>query len=180
MRRALLVGTLVLAAVFCAHAAIVVWSDQHVASQWVSLPHREALSAWKQYFERKDYYVGYSYALAAGFTAFALMLSLQRRQRALGGVAGGLTLMGVLYGAGCFLIGCCGSPMLAIYLSVFGAKVLGFLKPLMAGITTASVLMSGTIVVRRAQAACCDACEAGGEQQLSEAGPGTHAAPPVR
>ena len=40
---------------------------------------------------------------------------------------------------GCFLIGCCGSPMLAVYLSLFGAKALGLGKPLMALVTLVSV-----------------------------------------
>lgn len=169
MRRALLVGALVLVAVLCAHAAILVWRDQHAASQWVTLASRAHSSVFRQYLERKDYYAGYSYGLAAGFTAFALTLSLRRRRRALGGVAGGFTLMGVLYGAGCFLIGCCGSPMLAIYLSVFGGTILGFLKPLMALITTAAVLVSGIIVVRRSRAASCASCSPGCEPSLSDA-----------
>jgi hypothetical protein len=33
--------------------------------------------------------------------------------------------------AGCFMIGCCGSPMLGIYLGIFGAKALSVGKPLM-------------------------------------------------
>ncbi len=168
MRRALLVGALVLVAVFCAHAAFLVSRDRQAAAQWVTLASRAHSSVFRQYLERKDYYAGYSYGLAAGFTAFALTLSLQRRRRALGGVAGGFTLMGVLYGAGCFLIGCCGSPMLGIYLSVFGAKVLGFLKPLMALITTVSVLVSGIIVVRRSRAAACESCEPECEPSLRE------------
>lgn len=165
--RAWLVGVLVLLAVFCSHAAFLVWRDQHAASQWVTLASRAHSSVFRQYLEREDYLAGYSYGLAAGFTAFALTLSLQRRRRALGGVAGGFTLMGVLYGGGCFLIGCCGSPMLGIYLSVFGAKILGFLKPLMALITTASVFVSGILVVRRSRAAC-DACAPGCESMLPE------------
>src|SRR5208283_3790556 len=48
-----------------------------------------------------------------------------------GAAAGGLTLLGALMAGGCFLIGCCGSPMLAVYLSLFGAKALGLGKPLM-------------------------------------------------
>ncbi len=163
-RRAAAVGLLVLVAAFSGHAAFLLWRDHHVAGEWVTLAGRAPVSAWRQYLERHDYYVGYSYALAAGFTAFALTLSLQRRRRALGGVAGGFTLMGLLYGAGCFLIGCCGSPMLGIYLSLFGAKVLGFLKPLMAAGPTASVLTSGVLIVRRARTTCCDACAPSGDR----------------
>lgn len=33
--------------------------------------------------------------------------------------------MGVLYTVGCFALGCCGSPMLPIYLSLLGGKFAG-------------------------------------------------------
>ncbi len=70
-----------------------------------------------------------------------------------------MTLVGVLYGAGCFLIGCCGSPMLAVYLSLFGASVLGFLKPLVAIVTTLSVVASAIVIVRRARTSTCATCQ---------------------
>ena len=70
-----------------------------------------------------------------------------------------MTLVGVLYGAGCFLIGCCGSPMLAVYLSLFGATVLGFLKPLVAIVTTLSVAASAIVIVRRARTSSCPTCQ---------------------
>ena len=158
-RAALGIALLVSIAVFGAHIGYHVWQEQHAAARWVQAEPRPSPSAWTHYIEHKDYFLGYSYALAAGFTAFALVLTLQQRRRQIGGVIGGVTLMGVLYGAGCFLIGCCGSPMLAVYLSLFGSSVLGFLKPLVAAITTASVLASGVVVVRRARRACCETCE---------------------
>ena len=46
--------------------------------------------------------------------------------------------MGILMVGGCFLIGCCGSPMLAVYLSIFGAKALGVGKPSTALVTLLS------------------------------------------
>lgn len=55
------------------------------------------------------------------------------------GAAGSIILVGVLMATGCFLIGCCGSPMLGIYLGIFGAKTLGIGKPLMAAVTVLSV-----------------------------------------
>ena len=44
--------------------------------------------------------------------------------------------------AGCFLVGCCGSPMLGVYLSLFGAAFLPFAKPLAAGLSTLLILGS--------------------------------------
>ncbi len=49
---------------------------------------------------------------------------------------GGITLSGFLVAAGCFLVGCCGSPMLGVYLSLFGARFLPLAKPLIAAVTT--------------------------------------------
>ena len=43
------------------------------------------------------------------------------------------------HGGGCFLIGCCGSPMLAVYVTLFGSRALGVGKPLTALVTLVSV-----------------------------------------
>ena len=54
---------------------------------------------------------------------------------------GGVTLSGFLAIAGCFLLGCCGSPMLAVYLSLFGASFLPFARPFVAGVTTITIIV---------------------------------------
>jgi hypothetical protein len=36
---------------------------------------------------------------------------------------GGFSLTGFLVATGCFLVGCCGSPMLVVYLNLFGAAL---------------------------------------------------------
>ncbi len=81
---------------------------------------------------------------------------VRHRRQAAASVAGGVTMLGVLYGAGCFLIGCCGSPMMAVYLSLFGSSVLGFIKPIVAAVTTLSVLLSTILIYRRTRQAACD------------------------
>ena len=94
------------------------------------------------YWHGQDYFIGFSYALGAAFAAWALIRSIflnQERAVAAGAAAGGITLVGILMAGGCFLIGCCGSPMLAVYLSLFGAKALGLGKPLTALVTLGSV-----------------------------------------
>lgn len=152
-------SALAFALVFGLHFGLSTWQQEHVAAQWVRIGSGHAEPTWKQYFERGDHWLGYSYALAAAFTAFAAGLMVRRQRRAARGVLGGVTLLGVLYGAGCFLIGCCGSPMLAVYLSVFGASILGLLKPLVALITTVSVAASAIVVLRRSNSSSCVACE---------------------
>lgn len=156
--RALAIAALIFAAVFASHFGYQAFQKTHVANQWVQVS-APPTSLWSRYVERGDYWLGYSYALAAAFTAFALVLTISRRRQAASGVVGGITLLGVLYGAGCFLIGCCGSPMLAVYLSLFGSAVLGFLKPLVAVITTLSVGVSAAVVIRRSRAPACATCE---------------------
>ena len=115
------------------------------------------------YWHGQDYFIGFSYALGAAFAAWALIRSIflnQERTVAAGAAAGGITLVGILMAGGCFLIGCCGSPMLAVYLSLFGAKALGLGKPLTALFTLASVGCSYWCLSRRFArgGACVDAC----------------------
>ena len=105
--------------------------------QWVAVPAADSRSWMGQYVETGGYWLGYSYSLSLAFAAAAL--DRHRRQRrccdrrlAIGGVSFG----GLLAAAGCFLIGCCGSPMLPVYLSLFGAAFLPLVKPLVAGLTT--------------------------------------------
>jgi hypothetical protein len=73
---------------------------------------------------------------------------------------GGITLVGMLMAGGCFLIGCCGSPMLAVYVSLFGAKALGVGKPLTALVTLASVSCGYWCLSRRLVqgGVCADDC----------------------
>ncbi len=92
------------------------------------------------YLQGQDYYMGFSYALGAAFAAWAIGRFLRSRQTAMAaGAAGSITFVGVLMAAGCFMIGCCGSPILGVYLGIFGAKALGIGKPLMALVSLVSV-----------------------------------------
>lgn len=93
------------------------------------------------YFERSEFLIGASYALAISFSVYGLIRFLENQKTGIRGLVGGITLTGVLYVAGCFLIGCCGSPMLAVYLTLFGSSFLGFTKPLTFGLTLASIVI---------------------------------------
>ena len=115
------------------------------------------------YWRGQDYFIGFSYALAAAFATWALSRSIlfgQGRTVTAGAAAGGMTLVGALMAGGCFLIGCCGSPMLAVYLSLFGAKALGLGKPLMALVTLISVSFGYWCLSRRLArgSTCMDDC----------------------
>jgi hypothetical protein len=108
------------------------------------------------YVQGQDYYLGLSYALGAAFAVWAVGQFLRSRQTAMAaGAVGSVTLVGVLLGAGCFMIGCCGSPMLGVYMGIFGAKALGVGKPLMALVTILSVGFGCWYLSRRSKREIC-------------------------
>jgi hypothetical protein len=119
-----------------------IFPERHPAQeQWATVfPEKE--SSWlSAYVENQKYWLGYSYALALTFAAVAMRRFRENRTGADRRFAiGGVTLTGVLAATGCFLIGCCGSPMLVVYLNLFGAAFLPLAKPLMAAITTVTVV----------------------------------------
>jgi len=117
-------------------------------SRWVSVA---ADRSWLQsYIGSGSYWLGYSYALSLAFALVAFRRFRERRASSARNLAiGGITLTGVLAFAGCFLIGCCGSPMLAVYLSLFGAAFLPFARPLVAGLTTLSLIAGWWWMTRR-------------------------------
>lgn len=120
------------------------------------------------YFQAQDYFLGFSYALGAAFTIWSLMWEFSRsRKRAVestgrfswGNVLFTVGLVSFLRWAVCFLLGCCGSPMLAVYAGLFGAKALGIGKPVVALITLLTVSCAYWCIVRRARkGTCVDNC----------------------
>ncbi len=122
-------------------------------ARWASLP-PEGPAGWlPAYLETGSYWLGYSYALSLAFAAVALRRFLRDRSRATGGLAlGGFTLAGFLSVTGCFLVGCCGSPMLVVWLNLLGARFLPFAKPMVAAITT--LLIAGACWGMRRRACC--------------------------
>ncbi len=108
------------------------------------------------YIQGQHYYTGFSYALGAAFTVWAVGRYLRSRQAAMAaGAVGSITFVGVLMAAGCFLIGCCGSPMLGVYFGIFGAKALGLGKPLMALVSLLSVAIGYWYLSRRGKKQTC-------------------------
>ncbi len=138
MKKKLLYPTLAFAAALIFHTLYSIWEIAAISKRWQQVIKTTPLA---MYIERQEYFLGLSYALAVTFTVYAIVSFLQNRRSGIAGVVGGMTLSGVLYFAACFLLGCCGSPMLAVYLSLFGASLLGFTKPLTAMLTLTSVVI---------------------------------------
>ncbi len=112
-----------------------------IQDRWAAVALPESKSWLKLYFEDQNYWLGYSYALSLAFAAVALRRYREERFCThLNLALGGVTFSGFLAVAGCFLLGCCGSPMLVVYLNLFGASFLPLAKPLLAALTTISIL----------------------------------------
>ena len=111
--------------------------------RWQTVVTEESPPWVNRYLETQSYWSGYSYALSLAFVAVALRRYREERMCAARNLAvGGITVTGFLAVAGCFLVGCCGSPMLGVYLSLFGVSFLPFAKPLVAGLTTVLIAAS--------------------------------------
>lgn len=126
-------------------------------SAWAALPADEH-PRFARYLEEGGYWLGYSYGLSLAFAVAALRRFIRSRTTAAGGYAlGGFTFSGLLVVGGCYLLGCCGSPMLAIYLNLFGAGFLPFAKPFLAALTTLSILGTWWWMTRsdRTGSGCC-------------------------
>lgn len=141
---------LILPAVVFAGVGILhlIWSglfpeQSPLQDQWVVIPDPAHPSWTQRYVETQSYWLGFSYALSFAFAAAALRRYREQRFCVSRNLAiGGVTFSGFLAMAGCYLLGCCGSPMLAVYLSLFGAAFLPLAKPLTALMTV--VFISGS------------------------------------
>lgn len=109
---------------------------------------------WSTYF-KKEFLLGISYALAVTFSVYAYMKFKAGHRKGIAGMLGGATLTGVLYFAGCFLLGCCGSPMMAVYSALFGTSIAGFSEPIVLFLTSLSIAFGIFWLERKSRKNCC-------------------------
>jgi len=119
---------------------IAVWLI-HLIGLWYFPEERDHFSSlaefWHSYIENQSYFMSYSYMLSLVFAVVAFRQYRERKSCPARNMAlGAIGFSGVLSVTGCFLLGCCGSPMLSVYLSLFGAAFLPFAKPFIAALTT--------------------------------------------
>ncbi len=146
--------------VLVGHATYSIWDALRVAGQWVQVGGNSSFAqAFIGYFKDMDVMLGISYALSAAFTIYAFQRLREGRTRGVAGMLGGATLTGLLYFGGCFLIGCCGSPMLVVYLNLFGASFLGFTKPIILALTAISIMLGYFWMERKTKAGTCDCAD---------------------
>ena len=162
LRRALLPAAVLLAVLVFHFVWLGVFPEKNaVQEQWVSVPESEG--PWlTRYVETQSYWLGLSYGMSIAFAAVALRRYREGRFCTARNLAiGGITFSGVLSVVGCYLLGCCGSPMLAVYLNLFGAAFIPMAKPIMAGVTFLSVMLAWWWMNRKSiggdkSAACCN------------------------
>lgn len=82
-------------------------------------PFRERILA---YLTGEGFWMGASYALVGCFIIFTLGKFKERKREALVGAAGGSLMAGGIYALGCFMLGCCGSPMAVVWLGFLGGR----------------------------------------------------------
>lgn len=138
---------------FSAHAVYSILGSIRISMQWVEI---ERVNYFLLYFNQLDFMLGISYALAGAFTIYVfLKFRKSRKKSGIAGVAGGVTLTGISYGGACFLLGCCGSPMLAVYMGLFGSSFLGFTKPLVLILTILSIAIGVFWIEKRTNSCSC-------------------------
>jgi hypothetical protein len=149
-----LLGAVAFVAVFVGHILYLRYLTIAPQKDWAD-NFNPSGSFWQSYLISQDCFVSFSYALSASFAVWATARFMySRRRAAIVGAFGGVSLVTLLAAAGCFLIGCCGSPMLVIYVSLFGSKAAGIGKPLMALISLISIGGGYLYVVRRSECDC--------------------------
>lgn len=140
LRRMLLPASVILAVLLIHFTWVGIFPERNaIQDQWIAAPASRA-SWFSRYVESQSYWLGFSYAVSLGFAAVALRRYREGRFCTARNLAiGSVTLSGVLSVVGCYLLGCCGSPMLVVYLNLFGTAFIPLAKPLMFGLTALSV-----------------------------------------
>lgn len=111
----------------------------------------------EEYFETGDPWIGLSFALALTFAFYAWSrFRRDRSRKAENATLGGLGITGLIYAAGCFVIGCCGSPMLGVWLGLVGPHFVPLAKPLVFLITVISVSWGWWNLNLKAKAEACE------------------------
>jgi len=141
--------------VFSMHAAYVSYTLTHQETKWITVEETNWVTT---YLQEQEYFIGLSYALAAAFTVYALLTYAENRKKGLVGLFSGITLTGLIYFGACFLAGCCGSPMVAVYVSLLGPSFLGVAKSVTLFLTIISVSVGYYLLKKKGSSACGDKC----------------------
>jgi hypothetical protein len=150
MRNANILILVAFVLVLSSHVAYMGLFAAPAESQWI----KPDESNWVvTYMQNGDYFIGLSYGLAMAFAVYALLKYAGDRKKGITGLFSGLTLTGLIYFGACFLSGCCGSPMIAVYVSLLGPSFQGAGKPITMALTIVSVSV-GYFILEKRKTAC--------------------------
>ncbi len=110
---------------------------------------------FQRYITTQEYFLGISYGLSFGFMAFAFLKFRENRENALK-AAFGSGLFAVALWFICFFFGCCGSPMVIMYLNLIGLSGLKFPKLFLLIMTVIFVGVGYIWLVKKTSQSCCD------------------------
>ncbi|MDZ7311299.1 MAG: hypothetical protein ONB45_08465 [candidate division KSB1 bacterium] len=145
------------AAGLAAHFGFIAWRLQSTRMAWADMPALSLAGLFEKYYADSEYIIGLSVASSFAFAAFVLRRTFMQARMKLATVVGASSFSTFLAVFGCFLVGCCGSPMLAVYAAIFGATF----APLAKGLTLAVTLFSiglGYGWIRRNEKKCASDC----------------------
>ena len=110
---------------------------------------------FQKYIKEQEHFLGISYALSFAFMAFAFLKFKENRKRAWKAAIGGGLLAVVLWFL-CFLFGCCGSPMLIVYLNLIGLSSLKISKLALLVMTIIFIGIGYIWLIKKSSKGCCD------------------------
>lgn len=118
-----------------------------------------AIGWFQRYIRDQEIFLGISYALSFAFIAFSFLKFKEDKKNALkAATAGGFfTIILWLF---CFLFGCCGSPMLIVYLNLLGVSGLKIPKLFLLLMTIIFIGIGYFRLIKRAPKSCygCKPC----------------------
>lgn len=109
----------------------------------------------RKYINEQEYFLGISYALSFAFMAFAFLKFKEKRKEALKAAAGSGFLAVALW-LSCFFFGCCGSPMLIVYLNLIGISSLKVPKMFLLLMTVIFVSIGYIWLSKKSPVTCCN------------------------
>lgn len=113
-------------------------------------------SEWFQkYIKEQGYFLGISYALSFAFLSFSFLKFKENRKAALK-AAFSSGLLVVLLWFLCFLFGCCGSPMLVVYLNLIGLSKLKVPKLILLIMTIVFIGIGYLWLIKKTPKGCCN------------------------
>lgn len=149
------VGLLIAAAAVAGHWGLSISAASACATSSLECPREGSCAGWAGYWATGEGFVGISYGLGFGFVALVVTDRILRVPK--GGLktaAAGLAGAGSVWLAVCWLTGCCGSPLLPLYVSWIGGEFLGVTRPLVFGLTVVSVALSAACWWRSRRQGC--------------------------